>query len=143
MAEELNKEELLEEAAAEPAAEEIAEQSSQEIVAPKDAPVAEKPAKKSKKADKSGKKSDAKKAKKTPGIVRFFKGIGGLFVKLWHFLKDCKSEMKKVVWFGKKQTINSSLIVLAVMLVAGAVIILLDIGLSYLLNLLASWMPSL
>lgn len=141
MAEELNREELA--AAPLADAETPVEPSSEENEAPEVAPVSEKPEKKAKKGAKSDKKSDAKKEKKSPAIVRFFKKIGGLFAKLGHFLKDCKSEMKKVVWYGKKQTINSSLIVLAVMLIAGAVIVLLDIGLSYLLNLLASWMPSI
>ncbi len=84
------------------------------------------------------KKSGDKKNKKPSAIGSFFRGIGRLFVRLGRFLKDCKSEMKKVVWYGKKQTINNSIIVLVVMLVVGAVVCGLDIGLLWVINKLAT-----
>ncbi len=140
MAEEMNKDELTSEVL-----EEATQQDTTEIVSEGTQELAQ--VEGTKKASKKKTEEEKKKPKKTPALFRFFiklgKGIGGLFVRLGHFLKDCKSEMKKISWYGKKQTIHSTLIVLAVMVVAGAVIILLDIGLSWLLNLLASWMPSI
>lgn len=84
------------------------------------------------------KKTGEKKNKKPSAIGSFFRGIGRLFVRLGRFLKDCKSEMKKVVWYGKKPTLNNSLIVLVVMVVFGAVICGLDIGLLWVINKLAT-----
>ena len=60
-----------------------------------------------------------------------------LIRKLGHFLKDCKSEMGKVVWYGKKPTFHNSLIVLVTMLVVGAVVTALDVGLLALIKKLA------
>ncbi len=84
------------------------------------------------------KKTGDKKNKKPSAIGSFFRGIGRLFVRLGRFLKDCKGEMKKVVWYGKKPTLNNSLIVLVVMIVFGAVICGLDIGLLWVINKLAT-----
>ncbi len=84
------------------------------------------------------KKSGDKKNKKPSAIGSFFRGIGRLFVRLGRFLKDCKSEMKKVVWYGRKPTLNNSLVVLVVMLVVGAVVCGLDIGLLWVINKLAT-----
>ncbi len=75
--------------------------------------------------------------KKRSGFVRFFCKIGHGFKRIGRFLKDCKSEMKKVVWYGRKQTINNSLVVLVTMIIVGAIITGLDIGLLALIKLLA------
>ena len=51
-------------------------------------------------------------AKKQNKIVRFFKEI--------------KSELKKVTWPTKKQVLNNTLIVIAVVVIIGAVIAIFD-----------------
>ncbi len=55
------------------------------------------------------------------------------------FFKDYKSEMKKVVWYSKKQTIKSTGLVLVCLVVVSAVISLLDVG----LNGLIMWLGGL
>lgn len=47
--------------------------------------------------------------------------------KVAKFFKEVKSEMKKVAWPSKKQVINNTLIVIAVVLVIGVFIWLLDL----------------
>ncbi len=51
-------------------------------------------------------------AKKQNRIVRFF--------------KEVKSEMKKVVWPSRKQLVNNTLIVIAVVIIIGIVIAIFD-----------------
>ncbi len=52
-----------------------------------------------------------------------------------HFFRDLKSEIKKIVWPTKKQTINNTIVVLAVMLFVGVIVWLLDLGLGALVDL--------
>ena len=47
--------------------------------------------------------------------------------KLFKFFKEVKSEMKKVAWPSKKQVTKNTLIVIAVVLVIGVFIWLLDL----------------
>ena len=63
-------------------------------------------------------KKDSKKAEKNdkPG---FFARVGKWF-------RDMKSELKKVQWPTRKQTINNTLIVIACVIVVGIVIALFD-----------------
>ncbi len=56
-------------------------------------------------------------------LKRMFKSIG-------KFFKDCKSEMKKIVWFSRKQTIRSTILVIVVLVVCSAIICTLDFGFS-------------
>ena len=77
-------------------------------------------------AEKKAKKADNKKAKKAPskfspknigkGIVRFF--------------KDLRGETKKIVWPGPKMIVKSTGIVLASILVLGAVVWIIDFAVS-------------
>ena len=53
--------------------------------------------------------------KKNPVFSRFFK-----------FFRDLKGEFKKIVWPTKKQVINNSLVVLAMIVIVGALIWVLD-----------------
>ncbi len=57
----------------------------------------------------------------------------GLGARLSKFFKDYKSEMKKVVWYGKKQTIKSTGVVIVALVAVSAVVSLLDLGLSNLI----------
>ncbi len=75
------------------------------------------------------KKNAETKAKKPSALGSFFRAIGRLFVRLGRFLKDCKSEMKKVVWYSEEATLKNSLVVLIVMVVVGALVCALDFGL--------------
>lgn len=61
--------------------------------------------------------------------VGFFKRFAS---KISRFFKDLKGEMKKIVWPGKKQIINNTGVVIAVVVVASIAVG----GFDYLLNLL-------
>ena len=50
--------------------------------------------------------------------------------KIKKFFKDYKSEFKKIVWPEKKDTLKQSGIVVAAIVVVGAVIMVLDLGAS-------------
>ena len=75
---------------------------------------------------KSDKKDKTAKKDKTPSKFspkNIFKGIG-------RFFKDLRGETKKIVWPSRQMVIKSTGIVLAVILVIGAGIWLLDFALS-------------
>ncbi len=57
--------------------------------------------------------------KKPNFFVRTGRGIAKWF-------REMKSELKKVVWPGSKQMINNTLIVLAAVVVIGAIVFLFD-----------------
>ena len=57
--------------------------------------------------------------KKENGFVRFFKRIARYF-------REMKSELKKVQWPTRKQTINNTLIVIACVVVVGIFIWIFD-----------------
>ena len=69
-----------------------------------------------------------KKADKKPG---FFKRIGKYF-------RECKSEMKKIVWSSKKQTFNNTVVVIVAMIVIGAIVVGLDYLFSWIIQGLIS-----
>ena len=50
----------------------------------------------------------------------------GLFKKMGKFFRECKSELKKVTWLSRKETVKSSIIVIVVTVALCAVIGLLD-----------------
>ena len=50
----------------------------------------------------------------------------GFFARIGKWLKDMKSELKKVQWPTKKQTINNTLIVIACVIVVGLFIWIFD-----------------
>lgn len=62
----------------------------------------------------------AKKEKKAKGK--------NIFSRIAKYFRDLGSEMKKVVWPSKKQTINNTIVVLVVCAVAGIVLVLLDLA---------------
>ncbi len=78
----------------------------------------------------SGIKEEKKKSSKS--------GKPGFGTRIKKFFKDYKSEMKKVVWYSKKQTIRSTGLVIVCLVVVSAVISLLDLGLSNLILWLGS-----
>ena len=60
-----------------------------------------------------------KKEKKPFFLIRFFRSVT-------KFFRDTYAEMKKIVWPTKKQVINNSLVVIAVVIICGVVIFGLD-----------------
>ncbi len=77
-------------------------------------------------AEQSVKKTSAKKSDKKPGF----------FDRISRFFRELKSESKKVVWPSKKQVINNTSIVLAVMAVVGGGIWIVDWLFAFLRGLL-------
>ena len=71
--------------------------------------------------EKPSKKQKEKKPKKNGGFMKFF--------------RDLKGEFKKIVWPSKKQIINNTLVVIAAILVVGAFIWVIDLGLGWLIKL--------
>ena len=63
----------------------------------------------------------AKKEKKTDKNAK-----PGFFTRMGKWFRDMKSELKKVQWPTKKQTINNTLIVIACVVVVGVFIALFD-----------------
>ena len=70
----------------------------------------------------------AEKNKKENAFVRFFKGI----VK---FFRDCKGEVKKVVWPAPKTVFKNTGVVLVTMIILGLFVFALDTGFMNLLGL--------
>lgn len=58
-----------------------------------------------------------------------------IFQKLARFVKDIRSELKKVLWPSRKQVFNNTLTVLITCLILGGVIWILDFALGYLYTL--------
>lgn len=70
-------------------------------------------------AKSSGKKEKAK-VKKQNRVVKYF--------------RDLKSELKKVVWPSRKQVVNNTGIVLAVMIIVGLFLAGIDTGLGFVID---------
>lgn len=75
-------------------------------------------AKAEKKAEKKPEKKAEKKADKKPGIFR----------RLFNYLGDVKSEMRRVVWPSKEELKSYSVAIIAMLIVFGIVIWLVDSG---------------
>ena len=52
-----------------------------------------------------------------------------------HALRDYKSEIKKIVWPGPRDVVKNTLVVIAVCVLVGIFIWLVDFGLSWLIRL--------
>ena len=72
--------------------------------------------------------TEKKNDKKPNAVVRFFKRI----VK---FFRDCKGELKKIVWPRPRAVFKSTVVVLITMVVLGLFVFLLDTGFMNLLGL--------
>jgi len=68
------------------------------------------------KAEKTPKEKKAKAADKKPGF----------FARLAKWFRELKSELKKVQWPTKKQTVNNTLVVIACVIVVGIFIWIFD-----------------
>lgn len=69
-----------------------------------------------------------KKEKKPNKFLGFFKGLGKYF-------RDTATEMKKIVWPGKKQIWNNTVVVIVVVILAGLLIFGLDTLFGFILKL--------
>lgn len=78
---------------------------------------------------KTGKTVAEAKAEKKPAEKKqsFSKRAGSRINK---FLRDYKSELKKIVWYDRKSTIRSSIIVVVAVIVSAVVLGALDFGFS-------------
>lgn len=86
------------------------------------------------KAEKS--KAPSAKSQKNPNVfVRFFQSLKNTASRLGKYFRDVKSEMKKVVWPGKQQIINNTIVVLVVMAIASVIVLALDTSFITLLKL--------
>ncbi len=59
-----------------------------------------------------------------------------VFKRIGKFFSDLISEMKKIVWPSRKQTVNNTLAVLAIVVIAAVVIVVLDLAFGWVLELL-------
>ncbi len=62
----------------------------------------------------------------------------GFFTRVGKWFRDMKSELKKVQWPTRKQTVNNTLIVIACVIVVGIVIALFDFVAGEAISLLIS-----
>ena len=62
-----------------------------------------------------------------------------IFSRMGKFIKDCRSEFKKLIWPSKQQLFKNSSLVIVTMIVVGAVLSLVDFGLGQGLYLLKDW----
>ena len=74
------------------------------------------------------------KGTKKPKPVRVRRARKPFNFKQW--LREMRSELKKVVWPTPKQVVNNSLIVVAAVIVVGAVIAVFDLGATSLIRLI-------
>ena len=83
----------------------------------------------------TSKQPEVKKEKKAPKPAEKKPGI---FARIGKWVRELKSELKKVQWPTKKQTVNNTLIVLACVLIVGAVICAFDFVANNAIELLIS-----
>ena len=62
-----------------------------------------------------------------------------IFSRMGKFIKECRSEFKKLVWPSKQQLFKNSSLVIVTMVIFGAVLSLVDFGLGQGLYLLKDW----
>ena len=77
--------------------------------------------------------ADKKSAEKKPGIGARIKGFFG---RIGKYLKDTRSELKKVVWPSRKETTNNTIVVLVVVAVSAVFMLVLDLGFGGIIHLL-------
>lgn len=65
------------------------------------------------------------------------KNKDSLFSNVLKFFKECKSELKKIVWFSRKQTVVSTLVVIIAIVVSAIFVSLFDYAFSNVLKLIA------
>ena len=79
------------------------------------------------------KKPAEKNAAKKPG---FGARVKGFFGRIGKYFKDTRSELKKVAWPSRKETINNTVVVIAVVAVSAVFMLVLDLGFGGIIHLL-------
>ncbi len=81
------------------------------------------------------------KAEKASKVKKPKSDKGNIFARIGHsiakFVKDFKSELKKIVWPERKTVLKSTGVVLTVVAVIGVIIFLIDTGLTQVIQLLS------
>ena len=82
-----------------------------------------------KKAATAAAQTQSDKPKKNDGVkkVSFFGKVKNFFKGIGKYIKDTKSEQKKVVWPSKHDVKNNTITVIVVVLIAAVVLIALDL----------------
>ena len=62
--------------------------------------------------------------------MKFFQGIAAKFRELAKFLRDVRTELRKVIWPSRKQTINYTIVVLFAVVFVAALISVTDAAFS-------------
>ena len=83
-------------------------------------------------------KAGSDKAKKDKPVKKSDKP--GFFARVGKWLKEMKSELKKVQWPSKKQTINNTLIVIACVVIVGLFIWVFDFMAQGIINILLTFL---
>lgn len=68
-------------------------------------------------------------------MEKFWNAIKGFFLGIWNFLKESRSELRKVQWPSRKETTTYTAIVIAVSLGTSLFIWIIDQGMGLLLSL--------
>ena len=53
-----------------------------------------------------------------------------IFKKIGKFFRECRSELKKIVWYNREQTFRSSVLVIVCIIIVGVVVAALDFAFS-------------
>ena len=90
-------------------------------------------------ADKTNKTEEAalKESKKAEKPAKPAKEKGAFFKKIALFFRENKAELKKIVWYGKSQTVKTTGVVLVAMVICSAAVSLLDFGFSSVISALS------
>ena len=75
----------------------------------------------------AGESSEVKKPVKAEKKANKKPSLGARISKFW---REYKSELKKVVWYSRKETINSTILVLISIIICSMIITALDLGFS-------------
>jgi preprotein translocase subunit SecE len=88
-------------------------------------------------ASKSGKKKPAPPAKRQPATAGTVatKPRDNIFTKTAQFLREVKVELKKVTWPSRKQTIGSTAVVIALVMIISLFLGVVDFGISSLIRI--------
>ena len=92
--------------------------------------IGERPAKPS-----SKKKALAPKKQATPAALPVTKPKDNIFTKTAQFLREVKVELKKVTWPSRKQTIGSTAVVIALVMLISIFLGVVDFGISSLIRI--------
>jgi len=79
---------------------------------------------------------------RVPGLLLFMAAAVALVLQtaigrsLWHFVSDARMEVRKIVWPSRQETLQTTLVVIVMVLILGIVLWLFDMVLMSILRLL-------